>query len=182
MSLRAGLTAATAILCLSAVITSPARAADPQLRLPAFEHLQELAVDSVNITFGPWPLSIASWALGHSGDPADRELPEVLREVKSVSIRSFKFAAEHQYDPADIDSVRSQLSSPEWKSLVRVHQKGDKAEDVDIYVSTDHDLVTGLAIIASGPREFTIVNIVGSVDPAKLAKVSDRLGLPALPM
>jgi len=42
--------------------------------------------------------------------------------------------------------------------------------------------VNGLAIIASGPRELTIVNIVGSVDPAKLAKLGNRLGLPALAM
>jgi hypothetical protein len=38
----------------------------------------------------------------------------------------------------------------------------------------------GLALIASEPREFTIVNIVGSIDLAKLHKLEGQFGVPKL--
>jgi hypothetical protein len=183
MSVRASLITTAAVACLSLWSASLALAASPELRLPSFEHLQRLATDSVNITLGRVPLGIASWALGHSEDSQDHEIQEVLNGLKSIYIRSFKFAADHQYSTADIEAIRSQLSAPGWNALAQIHQHGEQAqENVDIYVSTDHEVVNGLVVIASGPRELTIVNLVGSVDPAKLGKLSGRLGLPALPM
>jgi len=103
-----------------------------------------------------------------------------MHGVKSIYIRSFKFAADHQYSTSDV--IRSQLCAPGWSGLARIRQHGEDANNVDVYLSTDHEVVNGLAIIASGPRDLTIVNIVGSVDPAKLAKLGNRLGLPALAM
>jgi hypothetical protein len=180
MSIRAGLIVTTVLACLSAGSTPRALAADPELRLPSLESLQRNATESVNVTIGPWPLSMASWVLDGSDNADDRDLREVLQGLKSINVRSFKFEAD--YDRSIVESVRSQLSTPGWNRLVQVRQHGDKADIVDIYVSTSQDAVNGLAIIASGPRELTIVNIAGSVDPAKLAKVSKRLGLPKLPM
>jgi hypothetical protein len=180
MSVRAGLIATAAVACLSPWSAPRAFAADPQLRLPSLEHLQRLATDSVNVTLGRGPLGIASWALSHSEDAKDRDIEEVLHGLKAIYVRSFKFAADHQYAPADIAAIRSQLSAPGWNALAQIHQRDEQS--IDVYVSTEHELVNGLALIMSGPRDLTIVNIVGSIDPAKLARLSGRLGLPALPM
>ena len=187
MSTRAGLIVAPALgslalVCMSVWHAPQALAADPQLRLPLFDSLQRVATESVNVTISRWPLGIVSWALDHSEDPGDRDLHDVVRGLKSIQIRSVKFDSDRQYDLSIIDDLRNQLSAPGWSPLLQVHQHGDRADNVDIYVSTSHNIVNGLAIVASGPRELTIVNIVGSVDPAKLAKVSSRLGLPDLPM
>ncbi len=38
----------------------------------------------------------------------------------------------------------------------------------------------GLAIIATEPRQFTVVNIVGSIDLDKLHKLEGRFGIPKL--
>jgi hypothetical protein len=181
MSLRAGLIATAAVACLPLWSAPLALAGSPELKLPSFEHLQRLATDSVNVTIGQGLLGIASWALGQSADAKDHDAQEVLQGLKSIYIRSFKFAADHQYSSSDIEAIRSQLSAPGWNALAQIHQRGE-GENVDIYVSTDHEVVNGLAIIASSPRELTIVNVVGSIDPAKLAKLSGRLGVPALPM
>jgi len=51
---------------------------------------------------------------------------------------------------------------------------------VDIYISIDGNRANGLAIIASEPREFTIVNIVGSVDMRKLHELEGQFGIPKL--
>lgn len=53
-------------------------------------------------------------------------------------------------------------------------------KDVDIYISLDGERANGLALIASEPLEFTIVNIVGSVDLEKLRKLEGKFGVPKL--
>jgi hypothetical protein len=52
--------------------------------------------------------------------------------------------------------------------------------DVDIYVMLDGKQAIGLALIASEPREFTIVNIIGAIDLDKLHKLEGQFGVPKL--
>ena len=182
MPFRAVLIATAAVACLTTCCAPRALAADPELRLPSFEHLRQRATESVNVTIDGWPLALARRALDESSDPADRELKRALHGLKAIYIRSFEFPENNQYAEADVAEVRSQLSAPGWNALAQVRQHGHDSENVDIYVSMDHELVTGIAILASSPRQFTIVNIVGSVDPATLGKLGGRLGLPAFHM
>jgi hypothetical protein len=44
----------------------------------------------------------------------------------------------------------------------------------------ENDKVTGLAVIAAEPREFTIVNIVGSIDLANISQLGGEFGIPEL--
>jgi hypothetical protein len=44
----------------------------------------------------------------------------------------------------------------------------------------DKNQAVGLAVIASEPRQFTIVNIVGAIDLDKLHKLEGQLGVPKL--
>ena len=75
--------------------------------------------------------------------------------------------------------MRKQLSGPGWSALVQVHRR-DPREDVDVYVNMEDDKVKGLAVIASEPREFTIVNIVGSIDVDKIGRLEGQFGIPQL--
>ena len=50
---------------------------------------------------------------------------------------------------------------------------------VDVYMLVDGGKAQGLAIIATEPREFVIVNIVGSIDLEKLHEL-EKLGVPEL--
>jgi hypothetical protein len=178
-SMRATLILATTLACVCGYEAAPAVAADPQLRLPAaFDSLQREATESVNVTLGQWPLSLASWALGQSSDPKDKDLREVLMHVDSITIRTFKFARD--YDHSAVDRVRQLLSAPEWNRVIQVRNQGEEA--VDIFVMHSRDTLNGLAVLACKPRELTIVNIVGSVDPAKLASVMHHFGGPDLPL
>ena len=69
------------------------------------------------------------------------------------------------------------LSGPEI--VVEVRSKKEQA-NVDIYLSVSGNKALGLAIISTEPREFTIVNIVGSVDLDKLHKLEGKFGVPNL--
>lgn len=169
-----------AILGLAVCLPSATLAANPQLKLPAFDHLQQVAKESVNVTIGPLPLSIAKWALKHDDDADDAAARELLKGIRTIYVRSYEFAEDNQYSEADIDAVRKQLSEPGWNAVAQVRQRGRETENVDVYVSMDHEQVNGLVVVASSPRKFTIVNVVGLIDPKNFAKIQDRFGLPAL--
>lgn len=140
-----------------------------QLKLPSFDNLQQKAVASVNISIGSFLLGLAgSLVDDHDKDAA--ELKKALVGLKSVQVRSYRFNSDYAYSKSDVDAVRSQLSGPGWNRLVQVRDR-NKNEDVDVYLAMDNHTVTGVAIIASDPRKFTILNVVGSVDLDQIAKL-----------
>jgi hypothetical protein len=71
--------------------------------------------------------------------------------------------------------VRSQLAG--WSQIMQVHHR-EKSEDVDMYVLIENNVTKGFALIASEPREFTIINIVGSINVEDLPKLQSHLHLP----
>jgi hypothetical protein len=101
----------------------------------------------------------------------------ILSDIKSLRVRNFEFDSDGAYSREDVESVRKQLSAPGWSPLIQSHRR-DPQEDVDIYVNTADGKVLGLAVIASEPRSFTIVSIIGSIDIDKLAKIEGQFGIP----
>ena len=154
-------------------LASACLAASPKLEIPAFDGLRSRATDSVDITVDGILLSIAKKFARESGD----EEMQLLSDIKSVRVRNFEFDSEGAYSAADIDAVRRQLSAPGWSALVQAHKR-DPKEDVDVYVCAENDRILGLAVIASDPRSFTIVNIIGNIDIDKLAKLEGKFGIP----
>ena len=165
------LTVAAACLTLPLLAT----AQGPELRLPSFPDLKEHATESVDITLGWMPLHLIGWLM-NDADPDTVQVKETIKGLKSVQIRSFQFSADYTYPQADVDRLRAQLSGPGWSPLVQVRKRGDEAgkgkENVDIYVSLEDKKVKGLVIIACEPREFTIVNIVGTIDLEQISSLA----------
>ena len=155
-----------------------AGAQNAQLKLPNFEHLQLRAKESVNITFGPWPLTFAAWVMDDT-DPEQVEMKQLLRGLKAIHVRSYRFDSDFVYSEQDIEAVRTQLSGPVWSQLIEVRDRAQR-ESVDVYLALDGNHANGLAIVASDPREFTILNVVGRIDLDQLGKLEDHLGLPRL--
>jgi len=109
-----------------------------------------------------------------------REPEEVaIAGIKGIYVRSYKFDADFAYPKADVDLVRKQLGAPGWQRLVEVRSRKEQ-QNVDIYLLVEQEKANGLAIIASQPREFTIVNIVGSIDMRKLHELEGQFGIPKL--
>ncbi len=170
-----------AALGLAATLALPlgSASAGPELQIPDFSHLRQKAVDSTDITLDGFLMRIASkFAQADSHDP-DSEALSLLQDIKSVRVRTFTFDTDGAYSRADVDSVRKQLSGPGWSALVQVHKR-EAQENVDVFVNIENDKVMGLAVIASEPREFTIVNIVGSIDIDKIGSLQGQLGIPQL--
>jgi hypothetical protein len=165
------------LLCLSLVSTLAVAAPPGQLQLPNFDSLADKSIQSVNITLDPSLLSLAAGFLD-SSKPEDAAVKEVVSGLRGIYVRSYTFDKDYAYPAADVDKVRKQLSAPGWQQLMQVHNK--EQANVDIYISVDQGRANGLAIISSRPREFTIVNIVGSIDLQKLHQLEGKFGVPKL--
>lgn len=154
-------------------LASACPAASPVLQIPEFSHLRGQAVESADITVDGILLAIAKKFAKESDD----EGLKILSDIKSIRVRNFEFDHDDAYSRADVDSVRRQLSAPGWSQLVSAHKR-DPKEDVDVYLCTENEKVLGIAVVASDPRSFTIVNIVGSIDIDKLSKLEGQFGIP----
>jgi hypothetical protein len=148
------------------------------LRLPNFDSFSAKAVQRVDISLDTSLLGLAAGFLD-STNPDDAAAKEVINGLKGVYVRSYTFNRDFVYPEADVDSVRQQLSEPGWQRLVSVRDSPEH-NNVDIYICVDRGQAKGLAIIASEPREFTIVNIVGAIDLQKLHRLQGKLGIPQM--
>ncbi|HEY2465698.1 MAG TPA: DUF4252 domain-containing protein [Steroidobacteraceae bacterium] len=153
-------------------------APDPKLAIPNFSALAQKATESVTITLDPGLLGLAAKFLD-SGDPQEAATKEVLKGLQGIYVRSYTFDKDSAYQQSDIEAIRSQLAAPGWNRLVQTRSRKSRA-DVDIYIMVDHSQAIGLALIASEPRQFTIVNIVGAIDLEKLHKLEGQFGIPKL--
>jgi hypothetical protein len=141
-----------------------------------FPDLADKAEEVVDVTLDANMLRLAAKFLSGT-DSDERAVRDVIGGLESIYVRSYEFADEGMYDRSLIDKIRSQLG-PSWKPLVTVRSK--TKENVNILADMHGDKVTGLVIIATEPREFTIVNINGPIDIDRLAQLSGQFGIPEL--
>jgi Domain of unknown function (DUF4252) len=153
-------------------------APDPHLVLPDFPTLTKKASQSVNITLDSSMLVMAGRFLD-SDDPQDAAVLDVIKGLQGIYVRSYTFDEDNAYRTSDMDAINSQLASPGWNRLVQTKSR-KTGSNVDIYLMVAENKALGMALIATEPRELTIVNIVGSIDLDKLRKLAGHFGIPRL--
>ena len=158
---------------LAALALCAGTLAAQQLKFSAsFEKLSEKASETVNITLDPQTLGFASKFL--SEDKKDEaQARKIADKLKGIQIRSFEFEKEGAYTEADVDDIRAQLKGPEWSLIVSSRSKKDR-ETSEIYLHRDG----GMVIIAAEPKELTVVNILGKIDPSDLQGLGGQFGIP----
>ena len=112
-------------------------------------------------------------------DPEEAAAKKLVHSLTGIYVRKFTFDDDFAYPKADIDGVRRQLAAPGWSRIVEARSKKDNT-NVDVFMLIDGGKAQGLAIIASEPREFTIVNIVGNIDLEQLHELEGKFGVPEL--
>jgi len=171
------------VMCLGLMLAAPAVAQQKpallrgQLALPEFAALADKASETVNVTLDPNILGMACRFLS-TEDPEEAKAKKVCTSLRGVYVRHFTFDSDFAYPKSDIDRVVRQLSGPGWSQLVDAKSRKENT-DVKVYVLIDGEKAQGLSIIASQPREFTIVNVVGSIDLEQLHDLKN-LGVPDL--
>ena len=172
------------LICLGALLmASPACAQSKpplrgQLMLPEFAALADKASETVSVTLDANLLGMGCRFLS-SEDPEQAKAKKLCTSLRGIFVRHFTFDSEYAYPKADIDRVRRQLSAPGWNRIVEARSKKENT-DVDVFVLIDGEKAQGLSIIASQPREFTIVNIVGNIDLEDLHELEGQFQIPKL--
>lgn len=160
-------------LLIACLVCGGAVAASPPLDIPDFSHLRKLAIDSTDITIDQPLMKLASQIAKSSGDPAVK----ALAGIESIRIYNFEFDRDGVYSRQDIEAVRRQLTVPGWSSVAQIRDR-EPREDVDVFMSIEGGKPTGLAVIASAARSFTIVHVVGTIDDQTLSQLSGEFGIP----
>jgi hypothetical protein len=146
---------------------------------PGLDKLAAKAEESVDVTLDGAMLRLAARFLSDK-DSDEARAKKAISGLQSITVRSFEFAREGEYDPADVNAVRSQLQSPAWSRIVGAKSK-TTGEDIDVYFKIDaKGQLGGVFIISAGPRELTIVNLTGTLDPEHLADLGGQFHIPAI--
>ena len=159
------------IAALTLLCALPAAAQQIDMDFPG---LADRAEEVVDVTVDANMLKLAAKFFS-SRNADERALREMINGLQGIYVRSYEFAKDGEYDPRLVDRVKSQLG-PTWKPLVTVRSK--KRDNVNIYANMQGENVTGLVIIATEPREFTVVNIQGPIDIERLAQMEGQFGIP----
>jgi hypothetical protein len=148
-----------------------------EFKIPDLEKVAQRAKETVEVTLDQSMLQLASGFLSKD-DPDEVEVKKIVSKLKGVYVRSFEFAKEGEYSPADIEAVRSQLKQPGWSRIVGV--KSVDGEKTDIYVLKTGDQFGGLVVLAAEPKQLTIVHIDGPINPEDVSRLSGHLGIPEI--
>ncbi|HEX4166935.1 MAG TPA: DUF4252 domain-containing protein [Bryobacteraceae bacterium] len=153
-------------------------AASNDVKFPvSFGRLSERATESVDVTLDSSMLQLASGFLSQE-DQDEAHVKKLIGKLRGVYVRSFEFDKEGQYSMADVEAIRDQLKVPTWTRIVGVHSlKGDNS---DVFVKKNGDAIAGLVVIATEPKELTVVHIDGAIDPQELSQLSGHMGIPQL--
>jgi uncharacterized protein DUF4252 len=164
---------------LALLLTGPAWSqVKGQLRIPEFAALADKASETVAVTLDANLLGIGCRFL-NAADPEEAAAKKLCTSLSGIYVRHYTFETDYAYPKGDIDGVRRQLSAPGWSRIVEARSNKENT-DVDVFVLIAGDKAQGLAVIASEPREFTIVNIVGNIELDQLHDLEGKFSIPNL--
>jgi hypothetical protein len=161
------------MLSLSALAQTPSPG---RLKLPELSEGGPQPTESVTITLDAPLLSVAARFLD-AGNPDERAVKELIGGLQGIYVRSYTFDKDFAYPVTQINAVRKQVAAQGWQKVVETRSAKQQAA-VDIFICLVGEKPQGLAIIATEPLQFTIVNIVGAIDLDKLHRLEGRFGVP----
>jgi hypothetical protein len=164
------------ILTMAASLT--AQAQDVKLQLSSLDKLEARASESVDVTLDGALLQLATRFL-NAKKPGEAAIKDLVLGLKGVYVKIFEFEKEGEYSMADVESVRTQLRAPAWNRMAGIKSKKE-GENLEVYMMMTGAQVGGITVIATEPKQLTVVNIIGSIDLEKLVRLSGKFGIPAL--
>lgn len=154
-----------------------AMAQDARIQTTSLDALAVKASQVVDVNLDERLMQFAAKFLD-SKDVDEAAVKKMVNGLKGIHVKVIEFDAEGQYSTADVETLRSQVRSPLWSRIVGVTSK--RETNVEVYLLMKGAEVGGLAVIAFGPKELAVINIVGPVDLDKLSKLEGNFGIPEL--
>jgi hypothetical protein len=163
------------LVTLGAAATAGAQ--NPRIQTSQLDALAAKASQTVDVNIDERLMQLTAKFLS-SKDDDEAKVKELVNGLKGIYVKSFEFENEGQYTEADLEGIRSQLRNSAWNRIVNVNSK--KEGSVEVYLMQTGDQISGLALLATEPKEITVVNIIGPVDLEKLTQLEGQFGIPDL--
>jgi hypothetical protein len=164
-------------MCCFLLVFSAAAQENQKLQFD-WDKLAAKATEKADINLEGPTLDLASKFLSQSdGDAA--KVQKIIQGLKGIYVKHFEFDKEGAYTEADVSAIRSQVKTPEWSNILDVKEKH---ESTGIFLKTDGKQGQGLVLIAAEPRELTVVQIIGPIDPSMLSDLGGKMGIPKMLM
>lgn len=141
-----------------------------------WEKLAPKAKETVNVTLDGSMLKLASGFLS-ADDPEQSHAKELITGLNGIYVRSLKFEKPGEYSFAEVEKGLAFLKGTKWNKIVDVNSKDERS---GVYIQSDGQKILGLIVLATEPTELTVVNIDGSIDPARVRELSGKFGIPKI--
>ena len=146
-----------------------------EVDLSILKSFESKARETSNIDLGPEQMGLVKGFSGLVGG----DLGDATAGLKRVKVYTLEFDKDGMYNMADAESVRTKVKADsKWMSLISVKEKGGFTEIMTHKGPTGD--IDGFLILAAEPRELTVVNIIGTLDMNKLAKLGGKFGIPKI--
>ena len=110
----------------------------------------------------------------------DPEVAEILSNLDFIKVRVYNLKGKAEKANATIDKVSSKLRAAKWETLVTVNDNEDN-QKVRIFSKTTNNVIDGIVVMVVSAEkdggEAVFINIVGEIDPNKIAKITDNLNI-----
>lgn len=163
----------TALMCLLATGLAPAQDVFSHMD---WDKLASKATEKTVVSLDGPALKLATQFLSES-DKDQAKVRKIASDLTGIYVRAFEFEKAGEYNMADIELVLSRIKGPGWQRIVDVTEKSERA---GVYVKTDGVKVQGLVVVAAEPKELTVVNIIGTIDPSQLKLLGGNFGIPKM--
>lgn len=167
------------LLSLFILLPMAANAQNARLQFEKLNGLETRARDVVEVNIDGKLLDLAKRVTAKSGDKDAQKVAQAISGLKAIYVRVYNFENENEYNPADVDEIRSQLNAPGWEKLANVRSKKNN-QKVDVYTMFTGDQMSGVAVVVSEAKSIAVVNVIGMIDIETLAELSGKMNIPKI--
>ncbi|MBK8474827.1 MAG: DUF4252 domain-containing protein [Opitutaceae bacterium] len=107
----------------------------------------------------------------------DADAAALIKELKHIRVNVLGMDDKNRADiSARVQKIRTELAAKGWLRAVNVQDNGD---DVAVLIKIGNgSIIEGLAVtVLSKNNEAVFVNIVGNIDPVRIAAIGEKYGI-----
>ncbi|MBT8114059.1 MAG: DUF4252 domain-containing protein [Arenicella sp.] len=116
--------------------------------------------------------------IGSFANHKDPEVAQILSNLDFIKVRVYNLQGKVEKAVSTIDGVSKKLKAAKWDTLVTVNNN-EENQKVRIFSKMTDNVIDGVVVMVVSPEkesgEAVFINIVGEIDPDKIAKITRTL-------
>lgn len=154
-------------------------AQDARLHFEKLNGLEARARDVVEVNIDGKLLDLAKRVTAKSNDQDAKKVAQAIEGLKGIYVRVYRFENENEYNMADVDEIRAQLSAPGWERVANVRSKKNN-QKVDVFTMFSGNIMSGVAVVITENKSIALVNMIGPIDIELLVELSGKMNIPKI--